>query len=670
MFQKIRRALIGQPIPTERAHHEKLSKLLALPVFASDNMSSSAYATEEIMAALLIAGTSYFYLTPPISLAIILLLVVIVTSYRQTVMAYPTGGGAYIVSKENLGDLPAEAAAAALLVDYVLTVSVSIAAGIAAITSLLQNYGHDLTPFIVPLCLLATSFVALMNLRGVRESGVAFALPSYSFVAIMYVMLGIGFYKLMQGGLPLIHSAAELQAARIHEEHAGHAMETLRPMSLFLLLHAFSSGCTALTGAEAISNGVPAFRPPESRNAATTMTWMGIILGTLFLSLSYLAIAVNALPPNAEGYEETVLSQVGRAIFGTGALYLLLQVATCAILVLAANTAFADFPRLCSLMARDGFLPRQLNNIGDKLVFNNGIHVLTALSCLLVILFHGSVHYLIPLYCVGVFLSFTLSQAGMVKHWFQLKGPGWQWKAAINGFGAVATCIVMIVFGIVKFADGAWIVVLLIPVLVAVFSRIKAHYRSVARQLSLEGYRPHQGMRHHVLVLAPDIHRGVIPALQYARTISEDAKALHVAIDPARENRVKERFTLWSRGMPLVILPSPYRSLYDPIVEYIARLQEQEPNSLITLVIPEFVPTGWWPNLLHGQAGLFLSLRFRFWRGVVVTTVPYHIEAFLKSPEAKAGRKAGWDDAVLAQEHGRHGATHMRPPEAGLTKRS
>ena len=544
------------------------------------------------------------------------------------------------MAHDNLGDVPAQAAGAALLVDYILTVAVSVSAGIAAIASLMHTFGHNIDESIVPLCLVAVAFIAVMNLRGVRESGAAFALPTYSFIALMYVLLGLGIYKLMVlHGLQPLHSAQDVLTARAGEE-PGAQTGQLAPLGLFLLLHAFASGCTALTGVEAISNGVPAFKEPSAKNAATTMLWMTLILGSMFLGLSYLAIHTNALPPNAEGFGgETAPSQVSRAVFNRensalgNVMYTALQIATCLILVLAANTSFADFPRLSSLMARDGFLPRQLANVGDKLVFNNGIMVLAVLSGLLVVVFHGSVHYLIPLYAVGVFLGFSLSQAGMVKRWFTLKSPGWQWKAVVNGIGAVATSVVMIVFGIVKFSHGAWVVIFLIPILVLTFSRIKYHYRSVASQLSLEGYRPRQGLRHHVLVLAPDIHRGVIPALQYARSISEDAKALHIAIDPTREKRVRERFVLWSRGIPLVVLPSPYRSLVDPILEYIDRLQQQEPNSLVTLVIPEFVPTGWWPKLLHGQAGLVLSLRLRFKPGVVVTTVPYHIKSYVKASE-------------------------------------
>jgi amino acid transporter len=664
MSFSLKRLLIGRPLETARAHEERLPKVLALPIFASDALSSTAYASEEIMAALLVAGGSHFYLTPRLSLGIIILLAIVVVSYRQIVMAYPGGGGAYIVAKDNLGELPAQTAGAALLLDYILTVAVSVSAGIAAITSLLKNYGHNIHEHTILLCLLAVALLTIANLRGVRESGAAFAIPTYTFIALMYALIGIGLYKLlMLHGLQPVHPLQEVVSALPEPASIGTEVEPVtKALTPFLLMRAFASGCTALTGVEAISNGVTAFKEPASKNASTVMTWMAAILGTLFMGLSYLAVHVNALPPTAAYGDggETVLSQVGRSVFGTGPFYLLLQITTCTILILAANTSFAGFPRLCAIQAADGFLPRQLANIGDKLVFNNGILILAVLSSILVVIFHGDVHYLIPLYAVGVFLSFTLSQAGMVKRWVALKSPGWQWKVALNGFGAAMTCVVMFIFGLVKFAQGAWVVIFLIPTLVFIFFRIKGHYRSVARQLSLEGYRPRQGLRHHVLVLAPDIHQGVIPALQYARTISEDAKALHISIDPTREKRVRERFTLWSRGVPLVILPSPYRSLVDPILQYIDRLQQQEPNCLVTVVIPEFVPTGWWPKLLHGQAGLLLSLRLRFKPGVVVTTVPYHIQGFVNLAEDASAGPLGYTNG--------HAANGIAPQEGSLNR--
>ena len=644
MAFSLRRMVIGRPVATEHADHQKLTKLIALPVFASDALSSVAYASEEIMAALLVAGTSTFGLTPWLSLGIVILLAIVTTSYRQTVMAYPSGGGAYIVAHENLGDLAAMAAGAALLIDYILTVSVSVAAGVAAIASLLQNSGHILSQAeVVWLCVAAVLFIAVLNLRGLKESGAIFAVPTYAFVGMMYLVLGVGFYKLVTGTLIPVHTAQEMAQAGARE---GSSLINGEGVTVFLLLHAFASGCTALTGVEAISNGVPAFREPASKNAATTMLWMASILGSVFLGLSFLATHINALPsvaalPGAKDVlGETVISQVGRAVFDTAhsptgkILYSVLQIATALILVLAANTSFADFPRLSALMARDGFLPRQFANIGDKLVFDRGIIVLAVFSILLIGVFRGSVDALIPLYAIGVFLSFTLSQAGMVRRWQRLRERGWQMKAFVNGFGAVSTFVVMVVFGIVKFANGAYVVIILIPILIALFSRIQAHYRSVRRQLSMDGYRPTQGIRNHVLLLVPDIHRGVIPAMQLARSMSSEARAVHVSIDPTREKRVRERWMLYSRGMPLTVLPSPYRTLVEPIIAHVQQLRERDPQSLVIVIIPEFEPRGWFPKLLHGRAGFALAVRLHFIPGVVVVNVPYHIAGFMSEKQA------------------------------------
>lgn len=669
----LKRIVIGKPLATERLHDEKLPKILALPIFASDALSSVAYASEEIMAALLAAGVfagGYFTfgLTPWLSLGIALLLAIVVISYRQIVMAYPSGGGAYIVARDNLGEIPAQTAGAALLVDYVLTVAVSVSAGIAAIESLIKTtWQHSsIQHYTVPMCLASVLLIAVINLRGVRESGLAFAFPAYSFIAIMYLLIGVGLYKIFGShGLTLLHDDTAMASARAFNEGSGQIEQ--QAFGIFLVLHAFASGCTALTGVEAISNGVQAFKEPSSKNAAITMAILGLLLGTIFLGLSYLAVQCHALPPNAVvggGHEtlgETVVSQVGRAVFGTGPLYWALQIVTCIILILAANTSFAGFPRLCALQAQDGFLPRQLANIGDRLVFNNGIFALTVLSCIIIWLFKGDVHSLIPLYAIGVFLSFTLSQSGMVKRWVTLRTPGWQTKAAVNAVGTVATFVVLCIFGVVKFAHGAWVVVILIPALILFFFRIHEHYRSVAKQLSLEGYRPRQGLRHHVFVLVPDIHRGTIPALQYARSISEDAKALHVSINPARERRLKERWTLWSRGVPLILLNSPYRSLAEPVVNYIKDIQRREPNCLITVVVPEFVPEGIWAKLLHGQAGVLLLLRLRFLRGVVVINVPYHIEAMVELPPHEidlSGHGIAAPETAAATEAASAGAAH------------
>lgn len=673
MALSLRRFVIGAPIATERMAHERLPKILALPIFASDALSSTAYASEEIMAALLMAGTSLFKLTPMLSLAIIVLLSIVVVSYRQIVMAYPSGGGAYIVAGDNLGPVPAQVAGAALLVDYILTVAVSSSAGIAAIVSLVKglNPASNIAQYTVPMCLAAVLFITLINLRGAKESGVAFALPAYSFLILMYALIGWGVYQYFSGNLTPVHSAAEMQSARYLNENTGRISfepfgDLSRFAALFLLLHAFASGCTALTGVEAISNGVQAFKEPASKNAAATMGILAVLLGTIFFGLSFLAVHANALPPNATllspaaveaahaaGSDvtlgETVVSQVGRAIFGTSLLYIAMQVVTCIILILAANTAFAGFPRLCALQAADGYLPRQLANIGDRLVYNNGIFILTFFSALLIIIFKGDVHHLIPLYAIGVFLSFTISQGGMVKRWMRLRENGWQFKAAVNGFGCLCTFIVMIIFAVVKFRDGAWIVIIVIPALVYLFLKIKAHYRSVAKQLSLEGYRPAQGVQQHVCVLVPDIHRGVIPALQLARSISSDARALHVSIDPKRESRVRQRWTLYSRGLPLTVLDSPFRSLTIPVVEYVERLQKLDPGCTVMIIIPEFEPSGWFAKLLHGHAAFALAVRLHFMQGVVVVNVPYHIEAFVPVSKEECER-----ERELARESAGH----------------
>ncbi len=637
---------------TEHAGHERLPKILALPIFASDALSSTAYASEEIMAALLLGGAALFGLTPMLSLAIIALLVIVVVSYSQIVMAYPSGGGAYIVAGDNLGPIAAQVAGASLLVDYVLTVAVSASAGIQAIISLVKvnNPASHIDAFTVPMCLLAVLLIAVINLRGAKESGLVFAFPAYSFLVLMYGLIGYGLYQYYVGhSLPVVHPTQTMEAARYLNENTDKiefqnmGLGDLASFAgIFLVLHAFASGCTALTGIEAISNGVQAFKEPSSKNAVQTMVILAFLLGTIFFGLSFLALHVNALPPvaalTASGIDphfvpgETVVSQIGRAVFGLNGkspLYIALQVVTCIILILAANTSFAGFPRLCALQAEDGFLPRQLANIGDRLVYNNGILILTVFSVLLIIIFKGDVHHLIPLYAIGVFLSFTLSQGGMVKRWNRLRTRGWVWKAVLNGFGCVLTFVVMIIFGVVKFKDGAYVVIIIIPLLVWLFLKIKQHYRSVSKQLSLEGYRPTQGVRNHVLVLVPDIHRGVIPALQLARSMSSEARAVHISIDPSRESRVRQRWTLYSRGLPLTVLPSPYRSLTEPIITYVSQLRTRDPQSMVVVIIPEFEPRGWFPKLLHGHAGLALAVRLHFVPGVVVVNVPYHIASFM-----------------------------------------
>ncbi len=647
MTFSLRRLLIGDPLQTSEAGHQKLSNFIALPVFASDALSSVAFATEEMMAALLIAGAvPFFGLAPVLAAAVALLLAIVVVSYRQTLAAYPGGGGAYTVAGDNLGPTAGRTAGAALLLDYVLNAAVCASAGVAAIVSLLANYGVDAGRFTVPLAIAFLGFIALVNLRGAKESGVFFAVPVYGFVLIIGLLIAWGFVSMATGGWHPAHSAGELAAARVAGENGEAGAATLAPFGVFLLLHAFSSGCTALTGVEAISNGVQAFRDPAPKNAAKTMVWMALLLGSLFIGVSILAARAGAIPPNAAGYGETVLSQLGRVVFGTGPLYLALQIATCAILVLSCNTSFADFPRLCSLMARDGLLPRQLANVGDKLVFDRGILALAIAAAALVIGFKGSVHALIPLFAIGVFLSFTLSQAGMVRHWFHLKTPGWKGKLAVNGVGASATAVVTLVFAVVKFHDGAWMILILTPALVLLFGAIRHHYDGTTRQLSLEGYRPRQAVRHHVMVLVPDLHRGVLPALQYARSISSEARAIHVSIEPEKTARLREKWPLYSRGVPLQIIESPYRALAGPVLEAIERHKEGDPGCLVTLVIPEAISNSWWAGALHGQTALMLLWRLRSRPGVVAVNVPYHIDAWLDADEIGAVISGATGDAT------------------------
>ncbi len=667
MATAIKRLLVGRALRTEEAAHERLTKKTALAVFSSDALSSTAYATEEILLVLAVAatatsGASFMYVVP-VSIGIAVLLAIVATSYRQTIHAYPSGGGAYIVAKENLGTTPGLIAGASLLVDYVLTVSVSIAAGVAAITSAAQGTRYAwVNDHKVFLCLVFIAFIATANLRGVRESGALFATPTYVFVVSFLFMIGFGFFHYFTyGGAAPIPTAAELKTAEGYK---------LQPLTLFLLLGAFSNGCTALTGIEAISNGVQAFKKPEARNAATTVVWMALLLTTMFLGTSLMAYLYHVHPKQSE----TVISQFARIMFtgSFGWFYYVVQAATAAILVLAANTAFADFPRLSSLLARDRFLPRQLANRGDRLVFSNGIIILSIFSGLLVIAFGGDTSRLIPLYAVGVFLSFTLSQSGMVVHWLRERAnlrkqketvtavapdengsqalpdievaneeihrsyfvtdevtapANWKKSLAINALGAVATFVVLCVFIATKFIHGAWIVVVVIPLLVFLFKAIHKHYVMVAKQLSTNGLSPLRPIKHTVIVPISGIHRGVVGALQYAQSIASDrVQAVYVDFEEEATANLKDKWERWGAGIQLVVLPSPYRELTRPLLRHIHRLARENGNEIITVVLPEFIPAKWWQHILHNQSSLLLKGSLLFTRGVIVTSVPYHLE--------------------------------------------
>ena len=618
MLARARQILIGAPLPSARIVHERLGKIQALAVFSSDALSSVAYATEEILLVLVLAGSAALELSVPIALAIVVLLAIVTTSYYQTVHGYPSGGGAYIVAFDNLGVWPGLIAAAALLIDYVLTVAVSVTAGIASITSAFPS----LLAFRVELCLLAIILIAWANLRGVRESGTLFAIPTYGFVFVFVTLIIVGLARLLTGNL-VPPSPSETAAMT----------ESVQALTLLLVLRAFASGCTALTGVEAISNGIPAFRRPEAENAGKTLIAMAVLLGTMFLGISFLARGLGIVPLE----QETVISQIGRQVFGDGAFYFALQVLTTLILVLAANTSFADFPRLSAILARDRYLPRQLTNLGDRLVFANGIVALAVLASTLVIVFGGRTHRLIPLYAVGVFLSFTLSQAGMVRHWHKEGGAGWRWKAAINGLGAATTGVVLLVIAATKFSHGAWIVILLIPTFVWVFQRIHQHYLTVAEQLSLEGQVPEkwQGLasrkRQKVVVAVSGMHRGTLAALRFARCLSKDVTAVMVDVEPEVTARVQAKWIEWGQKVPLVVLESPYRSTIRPLLAYLDQVDTLEPErGLAVLVLPEFVAARWWQDLLHNQTARYLKRALLYRRGRtgkdrVIIDVPYHL---------------------------------------------
>ncbi|HEV8437381.1 MAG TPA: APC family permease [Methylomirabilota bacterium] len=600
-FKKL---FVGTPLATAQARHERLSKTSALAVFSSDALSSVAYATEEILLILVLAGTAALGYSIPIGIAIAGLIAVVVSSYRQTILAYPQGGGAYIVAKDNLGTPPALVAAAALLIDYVLTVAVSVAAGVAALTSAFPA----LYDFRVLLGVLCVAAIATANLRGIRESGKLFAVPTYLFV-------------LSFGGMLIYGSVQWAFGWELPAPPPSTSPEVFHAVTLFLILRAFASGCAALTGVEAVSDGVPAFKPPEAKNARTVLAWLGLILVTLFMGITFLARHFHVTPRP----EETVVSQLARRIFGGGLLYYEVQTVTMLILVLAANTSFADFPRLSYFLARDGFIPRQFGNRGDRLVFSNGILILGGTAALLLVVFSGETHLLIPLYAVGVFVSFTLSQASMVRRWLVRREPGWWWRWWLNAAGSATTGLVMLVIAATKFTHGAWIVVLLIPILVMAFLMVHRHYNEVAGQLSLEGYVGPPPMQNTILVLVGDLHRGVIQALQYARTLSPSAKAVYVELDPEKTRRLEEKWGKWGCGLPLVVLTSPYRSLLTPFLEYLDHLLAMGGNPMVTIIIPEFIPARWWQHLLHNQTALLIKGALLFRKNVVVTDVPYHL---------------------------------------------
>ena len=620
--------LIGRPLQTAEASHQAINKVIGLAVFSSDAMSSVAYAPQELMLVLALAGTGALHLAFPLALAIVGLLIILTLSYEQTIHAYPGGGGAYIVARDNLGELPAETAGAALMTDYILTVAVSVSSGVAQIVSAFPG----LYEYRVPIAVAVVLLITVINLRGVKEAGSVFAIPTYFFLLMAFVTVGVGLFRYLSGTLPPVTDPPELELS--------HATQSL---SLFLVLRAFASGTTALTGVEAISNGIMAFKEPRSQNAGRTLLAMSVILGTLMTSITFLAWRTGAIPTE---FGETVVSQVARTALGSrGPLYLMTIAGTTLILLMAANTAFAGFPSLGALQAADGFLPRQLTYRGSRLVFSRGIIALGLMASLLIILFKASVTHLIPLYAIGVFLSFTLSQGGMARRWWRSgklstgeerveRGSilrfdrRWRLKLAINALGAVVTFVVMIIFAVTKFQSGAWIIVVLIPALVFVFSGIHRHYKRLAAQLSLDDFQPRPAVaRHRVILPIAGVHQGTLRALRYAQILSNDVTAVHVSIDAAETEKLKRKWEMWGDGVRLEVLESPYRTLLEPLLAYITEIASlRQGDEMLTIVVPEFVARHWWNNLLHTQTATWLRLALLFKPGIIITDVPYQVE--------------------------------------------
>jgi amino acid transporter len=611
MMGRVKHLLLGAPLPTHQLAEQRLSKLQALAAFSPDALSSIAYANQEIYLGLVIAGSAGLSLSLPIGVAITGLLTIVALSYFQTIHGYPSGGGSYVVARENLGTLPGLVAAAALLIGYLLTAAVSLTAGVEAIASAFPA----LWPHRVVLSLLILCIITLANLRGLRETGTLMAVPVYLFLLTYLPMLAYGGVRLLVDGPGSLDTASP---------------PATQALTMFLILRAFSSGCTALTGIEAISNGVPAFRHPEARNAGRTLIAMTLLMILLFVG----SIGLTQILAVVVGPQETILSALARRLLGKGPAYVVIQASTLLILAVAANTSFAGFPRVAALLAKDSFLPRQLTNLGDRLVFTNGILLLTAATGALIVTFGADTHALIPLFAIGVFMAFTLSQGGMVVHWWRERGSGWVLKATVNGIGALTTGVVVVVIGISKFVEGAWITVLLIPALVAGFLQVRTHYRAVAQQLSLQGVPPFMPPFPSPRVVIPisAVHRGVVHAVAYARSISTDVTAVYVELEPGAGERVREK---WERRWPdvsLVILPSPYRSIVGPLLDFLDQVDQQhDDEQLATVVLPEFIPARWWHRLLHNQTALLIRAALLYRRRHLgfertIIDVPYHLQ--------------------------------------------
>lgn len=610
MLNRLKDLLIGPPLPTQQLHDKKLNKFRALASFSPDALSSIAYANQEIYLGLAVAGSAGFMLAWPIGLAITGLLFIVALSYYQTIHGYPSGGGSYVVSRENLGILPGLITGAALLIGYLLTAAVSLTAGVEAIASAVPG----LWPYRILLALFLLTAITLANLRGVEETGKLMAVPVYLFLVVYLPMLAYGLYRLLvDGPAPL---GQDLPAVE-------------QPVTLYLILHTFSAGCTALTGIEAISNGVPAFQPPEAKNAGKTLIVMAVLMGILFLGSISLTqfLGVTAAP------QETILSALARRLLGNGLAYYIIQASTMLILAVAANTSFAGFPRLAAILAKDGFLPRQFTGLGDRLVFANGIVALAIASGVLVVLFGGDSHSLVPLFAVGVFLAFSLSQVGMVVHWLKQKGSGWQFKALLNGLGGLATAATVLIIGISKFIEGAWITVFLIPALVIMFLKIFAHYQEVGRGLTLHGLPPslRPAPTPRIVIPVSGVHRGIVDAVDFALAITRNVTAVYVELEQGEAEAVQRDWNLWWPDIPLVVVPSPYRSIIQPLIDFLDETDtKHNDGQLATVILPEFVPAKWWQTLLHNQtawllkAALLYRRRERGFQRVIID-IPYHL---------------------------------------------
>jgi amino acid transporter len=642
-----RRLLLGRRLASDETQHTKISNPIGLAVFSSDALSSVAYGTQEIMASLSmalghggaalatgVAATAVFGLAVPVGIGIVILLTLLAFSYRQTIMEYPGGGGAYIVAKENLGEMAAQTAGASLLIDYVLTVSVSVASGVAAITAAVPA----LDGYNVFLSLLSIAFIAMANLRGVKESGRLFAIPTYGFITCIMVLLAIGFGRWIFGA-PFTLEPTEAQVYMA----AGHARQLAGLAFIWVFMRAYSAGCTALTGVEAISNGVTAFKDPAGKNAAKTMVWMVLLLGIMFLGITLLSNHYGVTyrhSLDATVVQETLLSKLTRQILGTHgimsvpahAYYYLIQGFTFAILVVAANTSYADFPRLAALHAKDGFLPQQFTSMGDRLVFSNGIFILSVLSGTLVFIFHANTDVLLPLYALGVFLGFTISQTGMVVHWYKKRGRHWQAKSVVNGVGGIASAVVMLDIAITKFAGGAWIVIALVPVLVVTFFNIHRHYIRVRSTLAASRTDAFLPSKHHAIVLVSSLHAGVVQALAYARLISGnrvEALTVDLGSDGFHESpaiqKLRADWAYYGMGVPLRSVPSPYRRILEPILDEVERFRLAEPEVCLTVILPEFVTPKWWQRILHNQMAFRIKAMLMLKPGVIVTSVRMHL---------------------------------------------